>query len=348
MAIPIVTSISSKQEAAIRRAIISVVPDYFAWTAEAQERYRANMPDDDDFRIRQIVVNVLFDIKTATRDDLETALDAFDDGQYLLLNSTLLQLTGIGDDFFFLNEYFAENTSLLDFETVYDYDHADHVFQESMRQKDDCNYFAKPYRGSLYFRWARLQINGVFHYANLCTLAGYVHSKLEEFGFDKINGLIPHEYVDGKNHGKREGQGSLFDMRIDAGGLEPQLEELKDRYYRYLSTRFESLLDSYHANPSKRVYQVDDNQETEPHRDFIFTDITALQAVRFRHFMQDCNAIQGDPEELKTLIEQEYQEAVGFLEHAHQDIMANFDPKVVKLRKKMKVIVSDAAAKDLL
>ncbi len=348
MAIPIVTSISSKQEAAIRRAIISVVPDYFAWTEEMQEHYRANMPDDDKFRIRQIVVNVLFGIKAATRDDLENALDAFDDEQYLLLNSTLLQLTGIGDDLFFLNEYFAESTSLLDFGTLYDYDYADYVFQESMRQQDNPNYVGKPYRGSLYFGWARLQINGVFHYANLCILAGYVHGKLETFGFDKINGLIPHEYVEGKNHGKREGQGAVFDMRVDAGGLEPQLEELKDRYYCYLSTRFESLLDSYHANAPKRVYQVDDNQETEPHRDFIFTDIAALQAVRFRHFMKDCNAIPGDPRELKALLEQEYQEAVGFLEHAHQDIVANFDPKVVKFRKKMKVIISDAAAKDLL
>ena len=144
------------------------------------------------------------------------------------------------------------------------------------------------------------------------------------------------------------GKGSLFDMRINAGGLESQLDELKDRYYGYLSTRFESLLDSYDANAPKRVYQIDDNQETEPHRDFIFTDITALQAVRFKHFMMDCNAIQGDPEELKTLIEQEYKEAACFLEHAHQDIMANFDPKVVKRRKKMKVIISDGAAKDLL
>ncbi|MDO9104347.1 MAG: hypothetical protein Q7U57_05235 [Methylovulum sp.] len=179
------------------------------------------MPDDDDLRIRQLMVNVLFGIKTPNRDDLETALDSFDGGQYLLLNSTLLPLTGIGDDAFFLNEYFSENSSLLDFETVHDYDYADHVFQESIRQQDDPNYTAKPYRGSLYYRWARLQINGVFHYANLCMLAGYVHSKLEEFGFDKINGLISHEYVEGKNHGKRESQESLFDMRVDAGGLEP-------------------------------------------------------------------------------------------------------------------------------
>lgn len=73
-------------------------------------------------------------------------------------------------------------------------------------------------------------------------LAGYIYSKLEELGFDKINELIPHEYIDGKNHGKREGKGSIFDLRVDAGGLEVQLEELKDRYYKYLFSRCEAIL----------------------------------------------------------------------------------------------------------
>jgi|GEM_PF-2298319 len=77
MAIPIFTTKSPKQEAAIRRAIISVVPDYFAWTDEVQERYRANMPDDDHFRIQQVLIKALLGIKTATRDELETALDSF-------------------------------------------------------------------------------------------------------------------------------------------------------------------------------------------------------------------------------------------------------------------------------
>ncbi|KJV05699.1 hypothetical protein [Methylocucumis oryzae] len=348
MTVPLFTTTSSKQEAAIRRAIISVVPDYFAWTEEMQERYRANMPSDDRSRILQILLKALFGIKTTSHEETETALESFDDEHYLLLNSTMLQLTGIGDDLFFLNEYLAENTSLLDFETVYDYDHADYVFQESMRQQDNPSHIAKPYRGSLHYRWARLQINGVFHYANLCTLAAYMHSKLEELGFDKISQMIPHEYVDGESHGKREGQGTIFDIRLEAGGLEPQLDELNSRYYNYLSTRVESLLNDYHAAASKRVYQLDGNQESEPSKDFVFTDISALQAVRFKHFMKDCNAIQGDPAELKILLEREYQAAIGFLEHSHQDIMANFDPKVVKLRKKMKVIIADEAAKDLL
>jgi hypothetical protein len=260
----------------------------------------------------------------------------------------MLQLTGIGDDYIFLNESMAENTSLLDYGTIYDYDYADHLFQESMRQRDDSAYIAKPYRGTLYYRWARLQINGVFHYANLCIMAGYMYSKLEEFGFDKINEMIPHKYVDGKNHGKREGKGSIFDLRVDAGGLEAQLEELKDRYYKYLFSLCESILCDFDAKAPKRVYLVDVSRGSEPHIDIIFTDKSAMQAVNFRQFMNDCQAINGDSVELTELIEKECQEALDFLEKSHVDIITNFDPKVVKIRKKKKIIISDAAARDLL
>jgi NADH/NAD ratio-sensing transcriptional regulator Rex len=52
--------------------------------------------------------------------------------------------------------------------------------------------------------------------------------------------------------------------------------------------------------------------------------------------------------ELTELIEKECQEALDFLEKSHVDIITNFDPKVVKIRKKKKIIISDAAARDLL
>lgn len=64
--------------------------------------------------------------------------------------------------------------------------------------------------------------------------------------------------------------------------------------------------------------------------------------------MKDCQANKGDSGELTELIEKECQEALDFLEKSHQDIFTNFDPKVVKLRKKRKIIIFDAAAKDLL
>jgi hypothetical protein len=77
--------------------------------------------------------------------------------------------------------------------------------------------------------------------------------------------------------------------------------------------------------------------------DFIFTDKTALQAVRFRHFMTDCRAIAADGRELDPIIEREKSSVVAFLDEAHRDIMENFDPKVVKFRKKNKIIIADGA-----
>jgi hypothetical protein len=331
-------------EAAARRAIISAVPEYFTWTVEKQERYRADMPKEDRLRIQQVLLKLLFGIKTKTDQEVGVVVDDFDTQQYVLLNSAMLLLTGIGDDYFFLNESMADNTCLLDFETVYDYDLNDYEFQQLMRQKDNPDYSLKPYQGYLYFVWARLYINGIFHYANLCMVGGYVNGELEDFGFDQINKLIPHEYVEGKDHRKKEDQGRLFDMKVDAGGLEGQLDELQSRYHNYIQSRYETILDDYDTNAPKRVYLVENSSDIEPSMNFIFTDKTALQVVRFRHFVADCQAIKGDIGELENLITAECETAQRFLEDSYQDILANFDPQVVKFRKKTKIILADGVA----
>jgi hypothetical protein len=245
---------------------------------------------------------------------MHAALDSFSDAQYLLYNSTLLPLMGIGADHFFLNTGFAAHTSILEFETLYDYDFDDYQFQEKVRKEDFPDYVGgKPYRGSLYYTWARLEIDGAFHYASLCMAAGYLLSMIEETGHDTIDALIPHTYVKGKHHGKREGNGTIYDQRVDAGGMEPHLEELQDRFYCYTTERYEALLDDFDAKASQVVYQFPRKWGNEPHIDFIFTDKTALQNVRFRHFMEDCRAIAGDGCALEPLIEQESQAVVHYL-----------------------------------
>jgi len=194
----------SEKPAALKRALMRVKPEYFSWPIEAQEKYRVAMPDMEMFRIRQALLKALFSISVNTEDEMNKAFDAFNDEQYLLFNSTLLPLAGIGEDKFFLNEHLGDKT-LLDFETLYD-----------------------------------------------------------------------------------------------------------------------------------------------PQMDFIFSDKTALQAVRFRHFMKDCREIMGDAQELDTLVEQERHAIFDYLERMHQDILHNFDPKVIRFRKKRKVILADEALKDLL
>jgi hypothetical protein len=275
--------ISAGERAAVsRRTIIRVKPEYFSWPPDVQERYRVNMPDEDNFRIRQTVLKALFHIQADTKERLEAACDVFDEAQYLLFNSTLLPMMGIGADSFFLNEYLGDKT-ILDFETLYDYDFDDYQFQEKALKEENPDYMGKPYRGTLYHTWARLEIDGVFHYASLSMAAGYLYAIIDELGSNKIDALIPHTYVKGKDHGKREGNSTIYDQRIDAGGMELQLEELRHRFHRYMSARYEALLNDFEAQASTTVYLFDRTQGNDPHMDFVFTDKTAMSPGRGHH-----------------------------------------------------------------
>ncbi|HED19083.1 MAG TPA: hypothetical protein ENI74_06220 [Gammaproteobacteria bacterium] len=299
------------------------------------------MNTEDEFRIRQTLLKDLFGIAANTTEELDSITDTFDDSQYLLLNSTLLPLQGIGEDNFFLNEYFPADVTLLNFSTVDDYARDDHCFQERARKQEDPDYKIRPYRGDIHRCWARLTIDGTFYYADISSLAGYLTDTLDELGFERIDELIPCQFINGPEHGKREDTGYVYDKRPDANGLEGQLQALRDNYYVYMRERYEVLLDRFNTSPTTCVYMRNRSRNNEPHMDFVFSDATALDAVRFRHFISDCRRIAGDPAEVDHLIEQEKHRALDFLANTYKDIMDNFDPTVVKLRRKCKIILAN-------
>ncbi|MGB5466445.1 MAG: hypothetical protein WBM84_10220 [Sedimenticolaceae bacterium] len=195
---------SSDREAILRRAIIRAIPAYYAWPETEQERYRLSVPKEQDFLVRQALLSSLFGIEVDTEEGLNEVLKGFDDEQYLLLNSTLLPFQGIGENDFFLNEWLANGVTLLDFETLGDYARDDHEFQQQTRKEEDPGYDIRSYQGDLHPCWARLNIDGEFHYATLVSLARHLSDTLDETGSAQIETLIPHRYVEGKNHGKRE------------------------------------------------------------------------------------------------------------------------------------------------
>ena len=334
--------------AVLRQAVIRVKPDYFALSETEREYYRLHLSTEDSFRIRKTVLKELFGLAANTTEELESVLNTFDERQYLSLNSTLLPLQGIGEDNFLLNEYLDTDVTLLDFNTVGDYARDDHRFQEQARKQDDPDYEMRHYRGDIHRSWARLTIDGVFYYADISSLAGYLTDVLDELGFDRIEALIPHQYVDGPDHGKREGKGLVYDKRLDADGLEGQLQALRDCYDTYMKERHEDLLDRLHTSATTCVYMRNQTRSDEPQMDFVFSNMTTLDAVRFRHFVSDCRRIVGEPAELASLIEQERCSALNFLANTHQDILDNFDPTVVKLRRKRKIILANDKLKDLL
>ncbi len=338
----------AEKEVVLRRAIIRVWPDYFSWPEAKREQFRLQLSNEDDFRIKQVVVQSLFGGEVRSKEELDALLDSFDDAQYLLLNSTTLPLQGIGTNHFFLNESLPDDKTLLDFETLGDYARDDHQFQEQARKGDNPDHQIRPYRGDLHHCWARLSIDGAFYYVVLSSQAGHITSIVDDFGVDRIQSLIPHKYVDGAHHGKREGNGFLYDKRIDANGLEGQLDELQHRYYEYLHRRHEALIDLFDKTAQNCVYMQDRSRAEEPRMDFVFSDKAALDSIRFRHFMSDCRLIVRDNSELETRLDQEHQSALAFLDDAHRDIIENFDPTIVAMRKKRKIILADSKLKDLL
>ena len=334
----------------LKRAVIKCVPDYFSWDKNRQEQYRVDTPEEDGFKIKQFLLRELFDIVASNDEEVEAAREAMDEAQCLKMNAILLPVKGIGEDFFFLNEVFDSQKNLLSFETLYDYDFDDYKFQEEARGKELEDHENKPYRGSLYLTWARLMIDDAFSYGVLSMVAGYLYSELDEYGNDYIEKLIPHEFIHGKNHGKAEDSGYLLDLKIDAGGKEPQLNELKHRFWKHMTDVHEKLMDEFDKKSQQRVFILNQSQGDDPNHHFLFTDKEILKRVHFKTFMRDCRAAeQKDYASLFRKLGEEKQLLTKYLDDEHQDITENFDPKIIRFRKKYKVILhKDSGLDELL
>jgi hypothetical protein len=316
-----------------------VRPDFFRWSTIERDRYRTNIPEHDVSEIDRLVQKELFGFTKARGELDETQLDR--------LNATILPLRGIGEDCFYLNEWLGEDMTILDFETLRDYDHHDHLFQEEGRKTDSPDYLVKPYRGSLYFAWARLFFDGRLAYADLSMAAGYLLSEIEEHAREIVEALIPHRYVPGKDHGKRVEGGYSWDMRVDAEGQESLLEELQDFSYAGTRRRHEELADLWDRDAAKGVFIFERDIAGESNKHFVFTDKRALEVIRFRSFLRDCRAIERPFAELNAQAGRERSDVESQLRAEHARLLEEFDPTVVKLRKKRKVIVRKDAADKL-
>ena len=110
-----------------------------------------------------------------------------------------------------------------------------------------------------------------------------------------------------------------YDMRVEAKGLEEQLKELETISWKYQEKRREELLNRFDAAADTQVVLIDATSPTEPHLYVIFSDKTALQQVRFRHFMEDAERLTVGVERIEKLLRQE----VEMLEaHLRQDCEA--------------------------
>ncbi len=332
---------------ALRRAMMSVCPAFFGWPAQDQLAYRMALPEGArDEIIMQLLASLSSD--TALHD-----LQALNkQGRLPLdlqhqLNEKLLPLDGVGVDAFYLNEYLGAGTSLLDFSTLRDFDEHDHQFQESARADEDKAHVPQPYLGALYGRWARVLVDGQLTYLTLSMAAGYIYDQISTAAADELQRLMPHRYVSGPDDGKSEDGMIRWDMRIDAGGQEAMLDELQHRIWDQEKRQWAELRTRYDALGQGRIYMIDTSADGESSMAIVFSDKTALDKVRFETFMADCRAQQGDQAELMCEAAHESQRICTFIAEQHNDLLLHFDPNVVPLRKRRKVLMHPGVLDDL-
>jgi len=335
----------SKIKPASRKALIAANKNYYSWSTEQQEKFRATMDETAQNKVESVILNSLFGFKSTVKNASEICND-LPISKTNDFNWAKLLTAGIGEDFIFLNECMADNVSLLNFNSLYDYDYDDYLFQEQANKKEFKNYKPKDYYAFGFSRWARLIINDQFYYATLHSLAGYLIDEIEDKSHDYIEQLIPHEYVEGKENGKQVKGGFCWDMRIEANGLEKQLDELKSRWYRYTQQRWIELSKEFTQN-SPAVFIEDINVDGELNRNYIFNNEKTLKKIRWKYFLADCEPLIEKLSRVTERAKQEVTRTNNYLQKEHEDIMKNFDPKVVKLKRKMKIVVAPGALDDL-
>lgn len=333
-------------QAAARRALIAADGQYFSWAAEYQEHFRATMSEEARRKVRCVLLDSLLDIHCAP-EYVDEAWNDAPRSRVNLLNWAMLLTTGIGVDYIYLNECLDEGKSLLDFPRLYDYDYADYLYQEIARKRDFPDYGGVDYYACQHPWWVRLLIDGQFHYATFTSLATFALDEIRSVGDETIRRLIPHEYVDGKNHGKQEKGGYLWDVRIDAAGQEAQLDELRIRFLDYQNERWLALSEEC-VRQAPAVYAHDEDWDEDPHRTYVFANGETLKQIRWRHFSTDCKSLIAESSAIEMLLAAEIDRSNTWLTENHQDIQDNFDPAVVKMRRKRKIIMSATALDDLI
>lgn len=330
---------------AARKALMIADAHYFSWTPQQQEHFRATMTEAARRKIQRVLLEDLLGIK-CTVGEVHKVWNDIPIPKLTQLNWATLLTGGIGEDNIYLNESMAEGKTLLNYKTLYDYNYSDYLYQEKANKRDFADYKGSAYYAYKHPSWVRLLIEDQLYYCHFLSLATHFMNEIESAGNDYIEQLIPHKYVEGKDQGKKEKAGILWDMKIDADGQEAQLEELKSRWYPYQQERWLALSKSNKETPAA-VFTQEINWDDDPNRLFIFNNEASLKLIRWRHFLSDCAPLMTDFSTVEGQLQREIGHAKSWLAQNHQDIINNFDPNVVKLRKKRKIIMAPQALEDL-
>lgn len=329
-------------EALINRLFMKLNPSFFSLSKDEQLNFMVSFRDDEEkeeIMEKFIMKDVLGKKEDITWDDLSSE----EKGVY---NAYSTWLSGVGENRLKFSEFLPEGKTLLDYKTVYDYDLMDYEFQEEFRKKNaKVDYEIKPYNLYLSGIWCRFfDENKVFHYSTIESISKHVYWSIESAIHEEIEKLIPHEYVSGKDDGKEENGGYILDLKLSANGKEREYEELRDRAYKYQKEVYNSLEVELHGTdkdaPILYIKRYISDYDKDSHFDIIVKNVAAAKHLELNNLLSKAYEIEGDYKEVEDIKEKYVKKAKEFVQKEYKDIEENFDPTIIKFKKKNKIIIS--------
>jgi len=181
-------------------------------------------------------------------------------------------LCGIGDAYFYFNETFEPNKSELSFDTIYDYDVDDYIYQQRMikefgldKQKESDDHYKSQYKLRLNGKWARCHFNKEVenkvnlygqYYITIYSLSTYIYFLLEDIFFS----------LSTKEHSK--------------------VEQLRGQI---ILGEFSQKLEDELADIDKDIVWIDDDTSDNNNRklSIIIPNISTAKKIRLQHFHED-------------------------------------------------------------
>jgi hypothetical protein len=278
--------------ALLREAVAGIAPKAFESECPVEA-----LTERQDARIRLIVARKLFGKAFPGNRELDRFLDKGDyaesSAKKYRLSQEMLPLDGIGEDSFFLNEYYGDGTRLSSFATLLDWDKYSHERQEGYHVEEGNRPDGpRPYDSRLLWDWSRWLDDGHLVYGNLSVASSSLEAALDEYADDLCRERYKTQYVEGPEHGKRtEGGGYRWDM-VETPKERAAIRFASDHVARVIVKGWMEVgLRDEAAKSGVWVSRIRRETDGELNEDLIFSGPEAMDRVRFRHWKADLSAL---------------------------------------------------------
>lgn len=321
----------------LNRLMIQLDTNFFSYPYEVQERKRSLLISEHGDEIKKFIAKEVFGIECKLPWMVDLVYeDMFEDSGVEaadIHNQYQTQLTGIGKNKICLIGYLDADESLMDYESIYEFDKQFFEYNQKMMLRDFPNiYKDKPYQAFLPGVRGRFFIGDCFYYANIESLSGHVISYLSDAHDSLIDALIPNEAIPSTNNGKEQDGHVVWSIKIDAYGLDFVLKELQKEGINYLAKR-EEYLDEVFSKMGPLAFVVEDSMYyPEKHVSLIYNNADALKKVSWKNIVEDTAIItESDSDILTDLLAGEIVLAEKFIKDKHRELMNNFNPNIISL-----------------